>query len=398
VLEPQSTVLIVLLVAAFGGLMWWILVARRTVVRVLAATVAFVLAMQTGIMVVNKYFGYYQTWGAVVSDLASRSPGSAPRLPATEKLPSSWLRSFDERDLDLGRRAAWQHGDTIRLWLTGQRSHITRVVYVYLPPQYFQPAYRDYKFPAIELLHGQPGEPQDWIDVVGVTADLYRLMREGLARPAVLIMPDVNGGNRISLQCLNQVDGPQDLTYLAVDLPAEISRVLRVQPPGRAWGVAGYSEGGFCAANIALRFPHSYGFAAVLSGYFSPYDNQLPGRGAYVNPFGGNPRLRRENTPFDEVAALPAGAVIPQFWLSAGKEDAQDVANADYFWQELQLHEANVPLILSPGKHSMAAWRADVPLMLEWMTRGLAAAVRQQPGGPGQRGVAQHPTAGRPAS
>jgi len=59
----------------------------------------------------------------------------------------------------------------VRLTVTGRRSHITRAVYVYLPPQYFQPAYRAYRFPAIELIHGQPGQPQDWISVLGVTGE-----------------------------------------------------------------------------------------------------------------------------------------------------------------------------------------------------------------------------------
>src|SRR5256886_11378141 len=52
---------------------------------------------------------------------------------------------------------------------------------------------------------------------------------------------------------------------LAVDLPAQVARMLRVSRPGPAWAVAGYSEGGFCAANMALRYPHRYGFAGVRS-------------------------------------------------------------------------------------------------------------------------------------
>src|SRR6516225_9143524 len=117
-------------------------------------------------------------------------------------------------------------------------------------------------------------------------------------------MPDANGGRAVSLQCLNQAGGPQDLTYLAVDLPTQIARILRVQPPGSAWGVAGYSEGGFCAANMALRYPDRYGFAGVLSGYFVPDDNQLAS-GRLVSPFGGSSALRDQNTPLDEVLQLP---------------------------------------------------------------------------------------------
>ncbi len=278
----------------------------------------------------------------------------------------------------------------------GKLSHITRSVYIYLPPQYFEPQYKNYRFPVIELLHGQPGEPQDWINVVGVQVSMDSLVQQGQARPAVLVMPDANGGNNISLQCLNQYHGPQDLTYLALDVPLAASRLLRVQPPGIGWGIAGYSEGGYCAANMALRYRYRYGFAASMSGYFSPMDNKLGNPPRLVSPFGKDALLRRENTPLDEVRALAPGAVLPQFWLGAGQADKLDVANAQYFYQVLQLHQANVPLILTPGGgHTMATWHAEVPPMLEWMTTGLARAVRSEKHILHRRARARHHTAGK---
>jgi enterochelin esterase-like enzyme len=284
---------------------------------------------------------------------------------------------------------ARRQGYILRLAVAGSRSHLARVVYVYLPPQYFRSAFRGYRFPVVELIHGQPGEPQDWINVVGVTVTLDKLVHERLARPVVLVMPDADGGEDVSLQCLNQAGGPQDLTYLAQDLPAAIARMFRVQRPGPGWGVAGYSAGGFCAANLALRFRRDYGFAGVLSGYFSPFDNQLAHPVRQVSPLGGSPRRRRDNTPLDEVRQLPAGAVIPRFWLGAGAADRLDVADAEFFCQELQLRQADVPLTITPGGgHTMATWRAEVPRMLTWMTRGLALTTRED-------GTAQ-PAAGRP--
>ena len=208
--------------------------------------------------------------------------------------------------------------------------------------------------------------------MAGVTQAFGRLLQDKLAQPAVLVMPDANGGLRISLQCLDQAGGPPDLTYLAVDLPSQLARALRVQRPGPGWGVAGYSEGGFCAANMALRYPHRYGFAGVLSGYFAPADNQLAG-GRLVSPFGGNGRLREQNTPFDEIRALPAAMVIPRFWLAAGAADGKAVADAEVFRQDLRQWQRDVPLTLTPGcGHSFTAWRAEIPSMLTWMTRGLA--------------------------
>jgi enterochelin esterase-like enzyme len=375
-LEPQSTPLLVLLVVAFGALMWWMLSTGRAAVRILAAGLAFALAMFFGVMAVNKYYGYYETWGAAIGDLTSQGLTSVPPVPGSGLPSRSQLATPGGGGIYRG--LARRQGYTLRLAVAGLSSHITRVVYVYLPPQYFQPAYMGYRFPVIELIHGQPGEPQDWINVVGVTATLDHLVNQRLARPAVLVMPDANGGEDVSLQCLNQVGGPQDLTYLADDLPEEIAHLLRVQPPGSSWGVAGYSEGGFCAANIALRFWNRYGFAGVISGYFHPFDNQLAHPVRPVNPFGSNRSRQRDNTPLDEVNDLPAGAVIPRFWLGAGTGDKLDMANARFFWQDLQLRQVDVPLTLMPGGgHDMATWRAEIPRMLTWMTRGLAEAARK---------------------
>src|SRR6516225_5515579 len=306
-LEPQSPALFVLLIAIFGVLMWRTLVTRRAAFRVLTAGLAFVPAMVFGVLAVNKYYGYYQTWGAMAADLTQQGAGAASGVPDVKLAADSRSGTLDGSRSHL--QAAQRQGYLMRLTVTGQRSHLTRAVYVYLPPQYFQPAYRAYRFPAIELIHGHPGGPQDWITVVGVTHAFDRLLAGKLAQPAVLVMPDANGGDRISLQCLNQVGGPQDLTYLADDLPGQIARLLRVSRPGRAWGVAGYSEGGFCAANMALRYPQRYGFAGVLSGYFTPSDNQLAGSGRSVSPFGGNTRLQEQNTPLEEIQRLPAATV-----------------------------------------------------------------------------------------
>src|SRR5262249_21811913 len=182
-------------------------------------------------------------------------------------------------------------------------------------------------------------------------------------------MPDANGGDRISLQCLNQGGGPQDLTYLAEDLPGQIARPLRGARPGPALGRARYSGGGFCAGHMGLRYPRRYGFAGVLSGYFAPLDNQPAGPGLPVSPFGGNNRLREENTPIDELLKLPAATVIPRFWLGAGAADRQDVAGAESFWQELRPRQPDAPLTLTPGSgHTMTPGRAQVPTVPRALT------------------------------
>ena len=377
-LEPQSNVLFFVLVVIFIALAWWMVATKHLVFRLLAGGLAFLPAMTFGVMAVNKYYGYYPTWSAAFADITGQGVNAPSHLPQT-RLAAGRPGDATQRGSSAYLKSAQQSGYALRLNVTGPRSHITRVVYVYLPPQYFQPAYSRYRFPVIELLHGQPGEPQDWINVVGVTNTLDQLMARKLAQPAVLVMPDANGGERISLQRLNQVHGPQDLTCLAQDLPDRIAHMLRVQPPGPAWGVAGYSEGGFCAANMALRFPDRYGFAGVLSGYFTPSRNQWGHPVRQVSPFGRSLKLRDENTPLLALRRLPAGTALPAFWLGAGADNPEDVVSAELFWHELVLRQPQVPLNLTPGGgHDMITWRAEVPLMLRWMTPRLARAAQHE--------------------
>jgi enterochelin esterase-like enzyme len=377
VLEPQGTGFFLLLIVAFGALLFWVAVSKQVVFRVFAACLAFIPAMAFGIAAVNKYYDYYATWGAVFTDLRGGSGG----LPDYEQAGVGGKKLQQDLNRDTNATLDAEFGTTFATMITGPKTHITRQVIVYLPPQYFQKAYKHYRFPAIELLHGSPGAPIAWIDVLDVEATYLSLLTEGQAKPAVLVMPDTDGGQKYSLQCLNDPRGIQDMTYVAKEVPEAIYHSLaQVQPPGRAWGVAGYSEGGYCAANIALNNPGDFGYVGVLSGYFAPLPSQVPednkpgGKPIRVNVFADYPVLRLENTPSWLILHLPGGVVVPQFWLAAGTDDSGDVADAEQFRQLVELRQLNVPLFLSSGGHSGKVWRAALSPMLTWMTPQLAQA------------------------
>jgi enterochelin esterase-like enzyme len=371
--QPQSTVFFLLLMVIFAGLVCWLVLTRHLVLRVLAACLAFIPAVIFGVAAVNKYYDYYQSWSAAISDVTSQGVPGTPVAATPASLTGNGVASLLGNGVDT--RLAQVNGYTLRLTVRGKLSHLTRTVYVYLPPQYFQPRYRHYRFPTIELVHGYPGAPQDWITVLDITSTLAGLINRGEAKPAVLVMPDANGSRGISLQCLNAVNGPQDATFMAEDVPDYISHVLRVWPPGRTWAIAGYSEGGFCAANLGLQYGNNFDLAGVLSGYFSPSDDRVGNPTRSVNPFGSSKLLRKENTPTWELLHLPAGAKIPGFWIGSGTDQA-DARPALIFKQLLQLRQPTVQFKLVPGVHSMFTWRALVPQMLEWMTPKLTVNVK----------------------
>ena len=384
-LEPQGTAFLVLLVLAFAGLITWLAMTRRVVARVLAALLAFVPAAVFGIAVVNKYYDYYQTWGALYSDLSGSGAQAVPQL-ASSGGNGTTVDGSTGGVLTAGAGTALsaQTGYLFRTTVTGRRSGLSRTVFVYLPPQYFQPAYKGYRFPAIELLHGSPGDPEAWINVMDVIPIYLRALAAGHATPAVLVMPDTDGGQQYSLQCLNIPKGPQDMTFVGAEVPDWVARNLRVMPPGPAWGIAGYSEGGYCAANIGLQYNDRFGYVGSLSGYFAPSTSQVPAGGRpggtpvfIANIFAHDPRLAALNTPEKLIGQMPLGASIPAFWLAAGGDDRIYLSASEAFQQYAMTRLSEVPLMVVPGGgHQATVWRAALGPMLEWMTPRLTTSAR----------------------
>ena len=376
-LEPQGTGFFLILIVAFGALLFWVAATKQVVFRVFAACLAFIPAMAFGIAAVNKYYDYYPTWGAMFADLRGGSGG----LPNYDQGNVAGNTKKLQQDINRNTNATEDSevGTTFATNITGPKTHITRQVIIYEPPQYFQKAYKHYRFPAIELLHGSPGSPIAWIDVLDVEDTYLGLLASGQAKPAILVMPDTDGGMKYSLQCLNNPGGIQDMTYVATEVPEAVYKLIpQVQPPGRAWGVAGYSEGGYCAANLALNEPGSFGYAGVLSGYFYPLPSQVPegnklgGKPVRENVFADYPALRLRNTPSWYILRVPGGVDLPQFWLAAGSADTGDVQAAEQFRQLVALRQLNVTLDLIPGGHTGKVWRAALTPMLTWMTPQLA--------------------------
>ena len=73
--------------------------------------------------------------------------------------------------------------------------------------------------------------------------------------------------------------------------------------------IGGLSDGGFCAANLALRHPGEYGAVVSMDGFYSAYSDL-----AVMNKvFGAGSPAITENNPSTLVTA--AEWSLPRFWL-----------------------------------------------------------------------------------
>jgi pimeloyl-ACP methyl ester carboxylesterase len=157
-----------------------------------------------------------------------------------------------------------------------------------------------------------------------------------------------------------------DDTYLTNDVRTDIFARYRVSRDPYQWGVAGYSSGGFCAANLALRHRSSYGAAAIINGYFRAADGPAGTALNHSQP------LEAANSPLYLAERLtPDGGPLPAFWVAAGVNDKADYRPASMFAGALNRLQ-QVPFIKFNAGDTANAWDAALPASLTWLWQQLA--------------------------
>jgi enterochelin esterase-like enzyme len=323
--------------------------------------------------VVNDYYGYYQTWSQLSADL------------------SGSYSSFANTHTTVRKQGAVVPGQLHTVQLAGARSGITRTGIVYLPPQYDEPRFAHARFPVVELLHGSPGKPLDWVVHLRLAQIMDKLLAEHLIGPMIVVMPASNARQHFE-ECVD-APGALDDTYISRDVPADIRARYRASTTSAEWGVAGYSSGGYCAANLSLRHPGAYGAAGIMDGYFRPGDGEA------AAALHGDATAEAANDPLLDASRLTRNAhPLPAFWVAAGTGNAADLHAARAFVRALHGVE-QVTLYDEPGAgHNFYAWEPAVPRLLAWMWSQLAPPslrVQFPLAGPVRHAVFAAPGAGR---
>ncbi|MGZ4685785.1 alpha/beta hydrolase [Oryzihumus sp.] len=294
----------------------------------------------------------------VAANAAATSPALAPaattagvRVDGTWSSPAQWAT----------------RGRLETVTLDGPRSALREPAIVYLPPQYFQPAYAHTTFPAAEVMTGYPGHEQALVARLHYPGVLLEEMQAGRARPMVLVMLRPTVAPPRDTECTDVPAGPQALTYLAQDVPAAVRTLARVRPLG--WGAVGDSTGGYCAVKLAMTHSDVFTSAVSLSGYFATLHDSTTG-----DLWGGSEVARELNDLQWRVTHLPAPPV--SLLLTISREERGAVTG--YTATRAFLAAARPPmqvdsLIEATGGHNFATWGAQLPQALDWLSRHLYA-------------------------
>ncbi len=269
--------------------------------------------------------------------------------------------------------AAGGHGVVVRITVPDTNSHVgTFSAEVYLPAAYASPAFAHRRFPVVELVAGSPGTPQTWTSSLHVARILDREIADGRTDPLIAVMPTAAVDGRRDTQCVDIVGGPAVDTYLSQDVRDAVLADFRADPSRDAWGVMGYSSGGFCASNLAMRHPDLYTAAVSIAGYDHPAHDSQTG-----NLFGHDSSAQNLNTPIWRALHLPPPDVSLLLMTSA--EDPETARDATALAAAARAPLAVSTVALRHGGHNFEVWRAEEPVAFAWLSARLTPPLAPAP-------------------
>ncbi|MGE5292490.1 MAG: alpha/beta hydrolase [Micromonosporaceae bacterium] len=335
----------------------------------LAARAGLISATQlTAIVAVlaglNSYFSFVISWSDLIGGGASRP---AAHIPAATRAGAPI--TVTRRQLASTTRAGdpARSGEILTVRIRGTRTGI--VVprsYMYLPPQYFQPAYARDLFPAVLVLSGYPSDPRSEISRLGLPGAAAAGTAAGRLRPAIFLMMFSSVAMPRDTECTDIPGGPQTEAFFAQDVPLAMERQFRVASAAGAWAVMGDSTGGYCAVKLAMMHSDRFCAAVSLSGYYSAVSDFTTG-----SLFGRSAAYRSENDLFWRLRHEPPPPV--SVLLTSSRVGESDYLPTMRFLRLIHPPMRGYALILPEGGHNFRTWKRELVQALEWLSGRLAA-------------------------
>lgn len=284
-IEPALPVTTVPWVAAVVFALLWSVVGWRssTVVARGAAVAAVPATTLMALVLFNAFFFYFPTWQSLIGAPAA-NVAAPSQVRAIDEV--AHRRADDPVGIPLGSGGSL-HGETFSVQFPASISHFSaRPGWVYLPPAWFGP--ERHRLPVVELIGGTPSSPAEWLRGASVDRfeDAFAARHRGMA--PILAMVDENGSLTGDSECVDR-PGARAETYVLRDIRRDLISQFAATPDPRRWGVAGLSEGGTCALDLALRHPHDFGAFGDFGGEAAP---SIGSAGATLQGLFGGSRSR----------------------------------------------------------------------------------------------------------
>ncbi|MFI0350648.1 alpha/beta hydrolase [Actinomadura sp. 9N407] len=355
---------LIVLAVVVTGLTVWLLprVSRRdpkhAAVRLgllAACQVSLVAALAAGM---NGYFLFYITWGDLLGTTGGGGTvkGGGTGLAANRPLP----HTISPLGAASGLRARDRDGQLDEVLIKGPRTGLQARTFVYLPPQYFKPEFRDRRFPVVLVLAGYPGDPRGMIKRQGLLKEASGGIKAGRIQPTIYVITRSMVAPPRDTECTDVPGGPQAESFFAQDVPQAIANTYRVAPDLRGWGVIGQSTGGYCAAKLAMRHSDRFAAGASMGGYLRSVKD-----GSTGDLYGGSDRVRDSHDLIWRLEHLPPP---PVSLLLAQTEQGPEFDQAERFVKLAKPPLQVSTLFLPDGGHNLRTFQRLTPELLRWMS------------------------------
>jgi enterochelin esterase-like enzyme len=370
---PLQVVMVGLLVTAtLATLLLWSRVRGVAALRhaqrlglLLTCQVAAVLVVAVA---ANNYGYFYGSWSDLFGTGSTAPVTAAPQWPRAH-----YGRTVVVPAVSLARATTWSppsaaavKGKVESLRVHGARSGLTSDALVYLPPEYFQPAYAHHQFPAVEVLTGYPGVTSSLVSRLHVPELYLAELAHHRARPMVVVMLRPTVAPPRDTECTDVPAGPQTLTYLTEDVPSAIDGLLRVRPLD--WGAMGESTGGYCAVKAAMLHSDVFRAAVSMSGYYHTLEDPTTG-----NLWGGSQVLRNLNSPEWLLAHQPPPPVSVLGSIGQQEGGLGGLSDLHRFLSLVRPPMTASTIVVPGGGHNYANWARVLPTGFDWLSARLHA-------------------------
>ncbi|MFJ3201905.1 alpha/beta hydrolase [Streptomyces sp. NPDC086989] len=355
-----ATAIVLTAIAVVLPLAVWSKVRGPVVVRVSTRALMVLFAQVTAVALVfigvNRQETFYNSWGDLlgtgkyVTAAPDLGPDGLGGRKATEVKAEPKVHQDFQPVEGLGGRVK-------KTELNGKISGVKGDVMVWLPPQYDEPAYKDKKFPVVELIPGIPGTGKSWFQGLKAAEVLEPLMKSGKVQPFILVSPRAMLLGNGDTGCANIAGKVNADSWFSVDVRKMVTDNFRASDEARTWGVAGYSAGAYCAAKLAILHPDRYSAAVSLSGYNDP--GQEP-----TSLVAQDPEMRRTHNLKALLKAAPAPPAVA-LWMSGAEQDGY-LSGTDL--KAIAQNPTTVHAEKVTGGHNLDSWSKQIPQTFGWLS------------------------------
>jgi enterochelin esterase-like enzyme len=399
----EYTVIVSALVCVAATVWLWPRLSRQGVRPVLGRLGAIVVTQVSIVcalaLAVNASFEFYGSWDELLgnNDKApvSVSQGGEGQYASVGNAKGELVQAAGPQGLDrvtgLPQGPVDKVGKVESVRILGRRTRAINPAFVYLPPQYFQPQFRRQRFPVMVVISGYPGGIMNLAQHLQVPQNAGRLIAEGKMQPTVIVMLRPTIAPPRDTECVDVPGGPQAETFFAKDLPDAMKSAYRVGHDPSAWGAFGYSSGGTCSLQLAMRNPQAYTSAVSLSGDYAIQDDLTTG--SLFGSGEAGAQREREHDLLWRLKNLPAPQVSAL--VASSRKGEPDYGETMKFIHAVKEPMKVDSIILPEGSHQFSTWLREIVPALEWQSQQLtfpqdveSAPVKSKPGPDGPKAPA----------